>query len=294
MNKQADIRLRWCGVAFYEITLPDGTVIITDPAQYQYPENMVAEKDYLRYADRGAEEILERVDYILISHIHFDHVQDLTGVMDKFPDARVIVPDSSAVALCLEKNYSTLKRNIFAAGQLDEIRFPEFTLNSFAGKHTVFASTDPFLGNFREQDFRGDYKNADGSTDYIKALFWAAGGFDPRNYLLTLPDGRKILIWAGQISEDFRRFRYTGMQPDLMFVQIAGTNIGGDRENPQPEQICSFAADVQAKVVMPIHQEKYTKKCLKMIEERCNAWFAEHDCPIRYENPEIFETRVLK
>ena len=289
MAKETVIRMRWCSVAFYEIVLPDGTVIITDPAQYRYPENMVAEKDYLRYSDRSAAEILDRVDYILISHIHFDHVQDLTQVIEKFPDARIIVPDTSTVALLLEKNISTLKTNVFAVGHEDELRFPEFTLKSFAGKHTVFASTDPFLKNLSDLNYREDYKNPDGSIDYIKSIFWAAGGFDPRNYLITTPEGATMLIWAGQIGEDFRRYLYRDMQPDVMFVQIAGTNIGGDRRDPKAETIGEFALDVKPQYVLPIHQEKYTKECLAMIKDRCNGYFEAHGSSIRYDDPAVFE-----
>lgn len=284
MTSEKAVRFRWCGVAFYQIILPDGTVIITDPAQYQYPRNMVAEDDYLRYSDRSAADILDRVDYVLISHIHFDHVQDLTQILTKFPDARIIVPDSSAVALLLEKNFSTLSRNFFAVGHKDELRFPEFRLESYAGKHTVFSSTDPFLAHVLEQDFRKDYRNEDGSIDYIGAMFMAAGGFDPRNYVLTLPDGMKIFLWAGQILEDFRKFLYMDMKPDMMFVQIAGTNIGGDRNDPKADAICSFAEDVKPQVVLPIHQEKYTKECLELISTRCNECFSEHNSSIRYEN----------
>lgn len=289
MKQDSIIRMRWCGVAFYEIVLPDGTVIITDPAQYQYPENMVAEKDYLRYSDRSAADILDRVDYIIISHTHFDHVQDLTQVINKFPDARIIVPDTTAVTLLLEKNYSTLSRNFFVAGHMDELRFPNFTLQSFAGKHTVFASTDPFLKNFREQDFRKDFKNEDGSTDYIKSMFWAAGGIDPRNYLITTPDGVKLFIWAGQIGEDFRKFIYHDMCPHAMFVQIAGTNIGGDRTNPKADLIGEFTMNVNPQIVLPIHQEKYTKDCLELIKTRCNEYYAQNNSSIKYENPEVYE-----
>lgn len=287
------IRFRWCSVAFYQIVLPDGTSIITDPAQYLYPDNMVAEADYIRYRDQSAADILDRVDYVLLSHTHFDHVQDLLQVMAKFPDARVIVPDSLTLPLLLEKNLNTIRRNVFMIGHQDELRFPEFSLKGYMGKHTVFASNDPFLGHIPERNYRTDFPAQDGSPDVIGAIFAASGGMDLRNYVLTTPDGLSVFIWAGQIQEDFRRFLYHGLKPDLMFVQIAGTNIGGDRKNPSGAIIGEFALDVEPKIVLPIHQEKFTADCLESIRTQCNRYFTAKESLIRFENPRVYQWYTL-
>ncbi len=254
---------------------------------------MVAEPDYIQYKDRNAAEILDRVDYILISHTHFDHVQDLLQVIQKFPDARIIVPDIQALSLLLEKNISTIKKNVFVIGHQDKLCFPEFTLTGYRGKHTVFASTDPFLGHIPEKNFRTDFMDPNGNPDWVEAIYSAAGGMDLRNYVLITPDGISMLIWAGQIQEDFRRFLYHNMKPDLMFVQIAGTNIGGDRKNPSGAIIGDFVLDVCPQLVIPIHQEKFSKECMELIKVQCNKYFEEKQSHILYDNPDVYQWYTL-
>lgn len=287
MNTQ--IKMRWCGFACYQIVLSDGTVILTDPCQYGMGEQWSAEPDYRRYADKTAADLLDRCDYVLLSHTHFDHVQDLPYVLDKFPDARVIVPDGGALPLVLKLNYSTLRRNIQIAGDKDRLCFPEFTLDCCRGKHTLFASTDPFFAHIQEQDYKTAFREADGSFDPIEAMFSASGGLDFRNYVISAPGGMRIFLWAGQILEDFRRFQYQGLKPDVMFVQIAGSNVGGDRTNPSGEIIGSFTMDVQPQVVLPIHQEKFTKANLLRVQEECSRYYQDRHSPIRYENPRAYE-----
>ncbi len=202
--------------------------------------------------------------------------------MDKFPSARVVLPDTLAVALCIEKNMNTVRRNFFVCGHKDELRFPEFTLETYTGKHTVFLGDDPFLSFVKEKDYHNEYE------DPLKAIFDASGGVDLRNYRITTKEGMSILIWAGQIQEDFRLFLYHDMKPDVMFVQIAATNIGGDRNNPDGSIIGGFAKNVGPKIVLPIHQEKYSPECLASIQKQCNKYFAEEKCNICYENPKPY------
>ena len=69
------IRIRWFNDACYEIHLPNGKGILVDP--------FINESKFrtLSYDD------VEKADYILISHTHFDHVLGLARVSRRFDSA---------------------------------------------------------------------------------------------------------------------------------------------------------------------------------------------------------------
>lgn len=290
--KREQIKIRWNSYAFCEIVLPNGIVIVTDPYQFGANPEVVAEPDYAKHIDKTAAEIVERCDYILVSHTHFDHVDDLKYLMEKFPDARLIVPDMSCLSLVIHNNFNPLRMNIILVGDNDRLEFDDFTLDCYRGKHTVFASTDPFYQTISkgERPYREDprYQNPDGGFNAPEAEFFADGGLDFRNYLITTGEGMKIFLWAGQIKEDFRRRRYYGMKPDVMFVQVAGTNIGGDRKNPSGATISEFTMDVEPRLVLPIHQEKFTYACLDQIKEQCERSYAENGRTTRFFSPKAY------
>lgn len=131
---------------------------------------------------------------------------------------------------------------------------------------------------------QSQYQKEDGGFDYAKILY-ALDGTDIRNYRITLPDGLSILIWTGQLSEDRRKYIYYGMQPDVMFVQLAATNLGGSRDAPDASDLADFILKVQPKVVLPIHQEKFSWDILEEVARQCNARFDAAEKDIRFLVP---------
>ena len=87
---RAGISLRWLNNAGFEMILPGGAHLLVDPwldEAYMYP---VPLKE------------IERADYVLLTHTHFDHADSIGRIQEKFPKAAVFVGDLSADALCME------------------------------------------------------------------------------------------------------------------------------------------------------------------------------------------------
>ena len=86
------LRLRWSGVNFYEFVLPNGKTIVMDPYFDTEPAGGHNEFNYTP-TKLSAGEWVNGADYIILTHGHFDHVNDLGSVLNKYPKAHVIAPE---------------------------------------------------------------------------------------------------------------------------------------------------------------------------------------------------------
>ena len=97
------LRLRWISVQCYEMVLPNGKVIVTDPFYWDGSNydalpslNRQQEAERKVYAQTGfSVESFTGADYILISHAHGDHT-NLTGKLWNRFYGRVLVPAGAA------------------------------------------------------------------------------------------------------------------------------------------------------------------------------------------------------
>lgn len=77
-------RLTWHGHATFELVLDDGTRLLVDPFLENNPKATV-----------GVEHFHDRLDYLLLTHGHFDHVEDAWAILEA-TDAKLV----SSFELC--------------------------------------------------------------------------------------------------------------------------------------------------------------------------------------------------
>src|SRR5579862_2707819 len=78
-NAAATTKLTWYGHAAFKVVTPEGRVLLIDP-WISNPTNHNAQKDLAG---------LTKVDYILVTHGHFDHVGDSVAIA-KASKARLV------------------------------------------------------------------------------------------------------------------------------------------------------------------------------------------------------------
>lgn len=125
--KTAMLRFRWIHAQCYQIELPDGKVLMTDPYFPQNPKAWIEEgTPALSVEDLG------RVDYVTIGHSHYDHTDN---VPDVFQNNSPIVICDRMYARELSCVYQIPEFNICPVLPGQTYAFESFQLETLQAKH---------------------------------------------------------------------------------------------------------------------------------------------------------------
>lgn len=223
LAKQAsaqETKIKWFGHAAFSITTPNGKVLLIDP-WLKNPSNPEAKdgKDPLA--------TLSKVDYILLTHGHRDHVGDAVEIAQKTGAALISNPE--------------------LAGNLVK-------LSGFPGKQ---AETDAIMG------IGGEIQIADGEVTvamtpaiHSSSVFNPkAGAGEPERAYGGNPAGFVIAIKNGPTiyhSGDTAYFRDMETIGESYSVDVALLNIGG-HFGMEPKMAAKAAQSVRARLAIPQH-----------------------------------------
>lgn len=186
---EGSIDFRWFNNAGFEVVLSSGARVLIDPWL-----------DSARFNPLPATE-LEGADYLLLSHIHRDHAEDVGKVQAHFPDVRIFVGQLSAEPMVREQGLDTGRLYKVNDGQM--FQFDDIKIEAIAGRHTESAR-----GNRLEWDDHGDITSQ------------GAGTLDMFQFMVTGPDGTSFMAWGGTPSVD-NAYRLAGLKPDIAAVHIS-------------------------------------------------------------------------
>jgi len=175
-NFRSGIQLRWINNAGFEVILPEGAHLLVDPWL-----------DTAQIHPLSAAE-LERVDYVLLTHIHFDHADSIADIQKRFPQARIIVGDLSAGPLCERYGVNVEKLYRVRGGEVYE--FADVKVEAIAGRHT-----ESRRGSYYMQ---GNNRAKDGTLD----LGMWYGSLEMFNYRITAPNGFRLMVWGGMTTDE--------------------------------------------------------------------------------------------
>lgn len=236
--KAKGIRLRWLYETCYEIVLPNGTVILTDPDLTVHNLEVTA-KD------------IERVDYILCSHTHYDHTSDISYLVEKF-HCKLLVGELSAQDIC--RCFNLPYSSVYPVGPDDVLEFPDVTFHIFRGKHTA-PPPDPVRGrpaSSMETTIKRWGLEGHGVCDQY-------GWLEFIDFVIISPNNQTIMICGGipafRKSEEMAK-RY---HPDILIRQPGGF--------PNVAEYAAYVNRIGAQVVFPSHHENIEKKFHKPMEQ---------------------------
>ena len=166
-----------------------------------------------------AREELPPVDYIVITHNHYDHLERKT-IREALPTGHFIVPLGVGAAL---RGWGVDADRITELGWDDSFEEDGLTLTAVEGNH--------FSGR--------------GVFDRYKTL-WAS---------FIVQSGERKIFWSGDTGygEQFARFGEKYGPFDLAALEIDGWNEGWRQSHMFPHQAVQAALDLRAERVLPIH-----------------------------------------
>ena len=221
------IRIRWFNDACYEIHLPNGKGILVDP--------FINESKFrtLSYDD------VEKADYILISHTHFDHVLGLARVSRRF-DSAIFAGAGAGVELARCYDVPGYRMHLCSPGDVTENA--DFRLTCFRGRHTKLGDFDrpsQWPENIRKEGLAPE-------TETLNML----GSYEYMIYLLELPDHTRLLVWGGGATEEAIR-QAKEFHPTVTIAQLP-------RETT--DQVARLYAAIGGQFIFPHHHDYFIEQ----------------------------------
>ncbi|HWR39745.1 MAG TPA: MBL fold metallo-hydrolase [Patescibacteria group bacterium] len=220
------IKIRWITTNCFEIVLPNGKVILTDPYITGSPNKNFSVSEVM-----GA-------DYMLISHIHFDHVNDVKEIAKKFK-SQVFVGDLSAVELCKLCDLPAERICLMRGGE--KFEFEDCTLEAISTRHVVLPPDGTRFANHPELALLNKKLKRPPAEEIP---YWY-GCLEQLNYLVTAKDGTTILLWGGQATED-QCNKLRGLKPTIAIIQATG-NL--------PAKISKLVGAIGPQIAIPHHHD---------------------------------------
>ena len=241
------LKLRWISVQCYEMVLPNGKVIVTDPFYWE-GENIadpkaLSEEDqkfYQVYKQTGfSVDDFTGADYILITHIHGDHVNIVGKLWEKF-HGRILV--SAGAAEELARIFNIPFGALYPLYPGNTYYFDDFTLNTYPAAHD---SRQFRLGNFMRPDDPEDGKKG---SDIFGMPYpnksWGYGYLYCMNFMITTLQNYRIDISSGMDFEEHAR-HMMDVHPNLMLRHRI--------RSYSPEVYAQQMERMGAQLMMPLH-----------------------------------------
>ncbi len=218
------VSIKWLSVTCFEIRC-DGVTVVSDPFVTD------CESTQLTW------EAIENCDILCLSHAHFDHITDIPKLVEKF-NPLVLCGDQTAMPLLKWLDYTATR--IYPMYPDTELDFDTIKVRALYGRHSEqnlkFSDQLRMISEFKPCA-------EDEEVNSLQGI----GSFEYRNYLLTLPNGTKILLWGNDPTPEQKNI-CKALKPDIALIQRSGS----------PESIrekAEFAKEIGAKVVIPHHMD---------------------------------------
>lgn len=224
MNKKYGVSLKWLAVTCFEFKF-NGLTVVTDP---YITECVGTELDY---------NSVENCDMICLSHAHYDHITDIPRLAEKF-SPKILCGEQTAFSVAKWLNYNA--SFVYPMYPDTELDFGDVKIRTLYGRHTNLKSG---LNDLTARIASNDICSADKQIAALQEI----GSFEYRNFLFTLPNGTKILLWGNEPTVEQVNI-CKALKPDIAIIQRSYT------QEAMVEK-AKFAADIGCKVLIPHHHD---------------------------------------
>ena len=223
MKTNYGVSLKWLAVSSFEMRFGK-TTVVSDP---YITECVGTDLDWTA---------VENCDLITLGHAHWDHVTDIPRLVEKF-NPRILCGDQTAMPLATWLNCNPSK--VYPMYPNLELDFGDVKIRALFGRHITLP------GGFRDQCQRLA-ENPLCVKDPGMAAIQPYGSMEYRNYLYTLPNGTKILLWGNEPTVDQINI-CKELKPDIAILQRSSVEGNVAR--------AKFAKEIGCKVVIPHHHD---------------------------------------
>lgn len=258
------LKIRYLNANCYEIKLPNGKTIVTDPF---LPREDVGVPLWERFACGIYPEHLEGCDYALISHTHGDHCCSVPECFERF---NCLVMCHSNSAIYMTTKLMIPQQFVFPIDNNQHYEFDDFMLDTSVGRHVYNDVIDeqghihrlekltlPGMGTLYEE------------LDVLGSLF-------NTDYVITTNNNIRIGFCTGTF-DDFARNALKGKGCNI-FMRQCGWEMHCDNYQKVAEEFMVTGAEI----LLPLHHEReYGHLDMQPFANEVNEYLAEHNYPGR-------------
>lgn len=236
------ISLRWINCQCFEIRLPNGKTLITDPC-YDYPENPNDQiADLFRLRGFTTDDITA-CDYIILNHTHADHMTNLEELVNRFHPT--VICHSGVAAEIAQVCNEMFLTDLYPVDYNGTYYLDGFRLETFHGTHKSQRMT-----------WASGMKAPDGISQSEKPKrLHTMGSFFNMNFVITLENGFRMAFVGG--NDDGMAEHLRVIRPNIAFRNKI-TN-GMDVEKVAGDWF-GFMQESYSQYVVPMHFEVWENR----------------------------------
>lgn len=219
------VKLRWINAQCYQFVLPNGAVILTDPAirppRADRPQHKKLHIPNFSVSDVG------HVDYILVSHTHFDHIPDIGSLFELY---HPLVIAHHGCAREIGEFFNIPFTYIYPVEFDGCYELDDFMLQTFHGRH------NPRLNRRPQDSFdaaRDIYDGLAGDTFPLSKM----GDLYNINFAITTKENYRIGFGAGADDANLKK-QWSGLGLNILLRMVTGVS-----KNTDFDQVVPAAAD---------------------------------------------------
>lgn len=250
------MKLRWIDTSCFEIVTDENEVIVTDPYIDECENAPITSDD------------VQKMDYILITHTHFDHITQLNKYYEQY-QPKICCSSLSSVSLLSEFDLSG--QLIYGMDHKEMVDFGNTRITRISAKHSIPSRKERHF--VRESQILGSMP-FEMDDSYIRLM--KTGYMDFSNFYIETKDNTRILFWGGGVTPE-QINQAKEYRPDILLIQIPS--------NPN-DKIVELIKTVGASIVIPHHHDTYYKsKDVDAMMETLKKDI-ESQCPyVKFYNP---------
>lgn len=218
--------IRWLTNSCFEMNC-NGTVIVTDPCL-----------KYTSYKGFAADSFKSGVDYVAISHLHWDHISEIKELEALYHPV-YFTGAMGFEAFCSYVNPNTSMAFPMYPSQC--LSFEGFSVTCLYNRHWNVGKT------YAEQESScfsdKELFQAHPGLDKLQGL----GGLEMNSYLFTFDDGHMVLFWGGDVTYS-QKAMLRGLAPDLLLAQFSAKDM---------EKRAELLEAIKPKTLIFHHQDIY-------------------------------------
>ena len=185
-NSVTAFRYRWFVENCSQLELPNGKVIVIDPIFRKDKAACLNQREF-GYVSGFDDTVIEKCDYILLTHVHFDHIGSLRELQDRF-QAPILVNGWSAYELIKHLNLPT--GSVIPMSDGCEYNFDDFRVLWQQARHTAG------IGKIRPRD--DDPRTSDMTAEEREFLY--LGTVYHSAFIIKMNNGMSVAMDAGNFE----------------------------------------------------------------------------------------------